>query len=598
MSKMSQLKIPMLIVFIYTNLKEYCRIMGGYSMKKKKNMSIVRKVSLSTLIIMIVLIGIIVSIGYKVISNQYVKSAGMELVGCANITLGLIDSDMVGELIDGNTKHLTAVEESLDWTTQQKPIFDSSYIITKEGKLLALGNGMEKRGYKPGDTYYINQDVMKTINSTKQPFYTSLYTFNGEEKQTGYAPIFNQTGEIIAYNAIDFDKSILHDRTWTLVKKIVLLLSGPMLIGMLVLMFIVRNIMKPLKELSIFSKRVADGDLTAEPLAIKNNDEIGQLTQAMNEMLDGLKDVIQNVSFVTGRVANQSKALNQSASEVKEGSEQVASTMEQLSSGVEVQANSASNLSEMMENFLTKIKEANKNGEEVSDASRDVLSMTEEGGQLMLKSVNQMNSIDSIVKEAVTKVQGLDKQSQEISKLVQVIHDIAEQTNLLSLNAAIEAARAGEHGKGFAVVADEVRKLSEQVSTSIVDITNIVTNIQRESGSVVKSLEAGYQEVDEGTKQITVTGKTFKTIYDSVSDMVAKIQNISAHLQDIDGNSDDMNRSIEEVASISQESAAGVEQVSASVQQQSGSMEEVSNTADELAKLAGQLSEQVRRFKL
>ena len=65
-----------------------------------------------------------------------------------------------------------------------------------------------------------------------------------------------------------------------------------------------------------------------------------------------------------------------------------------------------------------------------------------------------------------------------------VIQEVANQTNLLSLNAAFEAARAGENGKGFAVVAGEVRKLSKQVSVSVTDITEIVTNIQTESTDV------------------------------------------------------------------------------------------------------------------
>ncbi|MFC7063742.1 methyl-accepting chemotaxis protein [Halobacillus seohaensis] len=370
------------------------------------------------------------------------------------------------------------------------------------------------------------------------------------------------------------------------------------IVGIVSALLMANSITKPIKRVVDRMKEIAEGDISQDEIIVKSKDEVSQLAEAINEMQRSLNEVIHHVSYTSDRVSSQSEELTQSANEVKEGSDQIASTMQELSAGAESQANGATDLTDKMSEFVQQIVEANRNGKSVSETTTEVLSMTEEGRQLMKTSIGQMHNIDEIVKDAVEKVKGLDQQSKEISKLVQVIEGIAEQTNLLALNAAIEAARAGEHGKGFAVVADEVRKLAEQVTHSVGDITEIVQNIQSQSGTMVDSLEHGYKEVGEGTKQIEVTGETFETINASVSEVVNKVQSISTNLETIVGNSNDMNASIEEIASVSEESAAGVEQAAASAQQSNSSMEEVSHSADELAQLSEQLTKQVSQFKV
>jgi len=345
-------------------------------------------------------------------------------------------------------------------------------------------------------------------------------------------------------------------------------------------------------------KDLAKGDLSKEPLAVISEDEIGQLTVAINEVTENNRDLLNQINNVSESVSSQSEELSQSAIEVKAGADQVASTMQELASGSETQANRASEMSAAMSSFSEKVNEVNDHGKEVQIVSQDVLDTTEQGRELMHRSTEQMEKIDSIVHEAVKKVEGLDHHAQEISKLVGVIKEIADQTNLLALNAAIEAARAGEQGKGFAVVADEVRKLAEQVAVSVTDITGIVSNIQLESRTVTDSLHEGYKEVEEGTNQIRSTGETFNEMSGKLGDMTSRIESITSHLSDIANYSETIRTDIEEIAAVSEESAAGIEETSATSQQASSSMEEVSGNAQELAHLAEQLNDHISSFKL
>jgi len=360
----------------------------------------------------------------------------------------------------------------------------------------------------------------------------------------------------------------------------------------------VNRISRPINEVAEHMTSVAQADLSQEKLEIHSKDETGQLARALNHMQDGLRNIIGNVLDASSTIASQSEELTQAANEVSEGTEQVASTMEELAAGSETQANRSGEIASMMNTFITRLEEANTNGENVNKASNEVLRMTEEGSQLMEDSTKQMNAIDQIVQDAVDKVEGLDEHSQQISELVAVIQDIAEQTNLLALNAAIEAARAGEHGQGFAVVADEVRKLAEESANSVTHITQIVDQIQSESSIVADSLRTGYEEVEQGTEQISATGKTFAEINMAVIDMVERIQNISENLGDIVSNSQEVNAAIEDIAAVSEESAAGVEETTATTEQANATMQEVAASSDDLATLAEELHELVNEFEL
>lgn len=396
---------------------------------------------------------------------------------------------------------------------------------------------------------------------------------------------------------IDIEKNLLSsgNNTLVLVTTIVLLV---ILLSMAVALFTANSISKPLHTVMERMRLIAMGDLSSPPLETKLQDEIGQLIKSTNEMSSNTHNLLDEIHIVAQTVSSQSEELTQSAGEIKAGTAQIATTMEDLAYGTESQATNASSLSTSMENFVARIMDANENGTYIHQSSNEVLSMTNTGSEAMNTSSKQMKVIDQIVHDAVVNVEGLDKHTQNISQLVAVIQSIAAQTNLLALNAAIEAARAGEHGKGFAVVADEVRTLAEQSSESVTNITEIVNKIQSESSSVTSSLREGYKEVEEGTNQIERTGETFHKISASVTEMVTRIQTISNDLQNISETSQEMSGSIEEIAAITEESAAGVEQTSASSQQASSAMEEIASNSNELAQLAEELNNLVRKFTL
>ncbi|MGP4039061.1 methyl-accepting chemotaxis protein [Gracilibacillus sp. D59] len=430
--------------------------------------------------------------------------------------------------------------------------------------------------------------------------------FNGDEVSKenennleSYSPLYDPTNtEVIGMIQIKQDVGVVKNIDKNIFLYLMIIGISTLIVAIIIAFLLSRSFSKPIKQITTVMGELSKGNLNNKIHGKKRKDEFGQLSNSVIETQSHIKDIIKRISELSQVVNNKSTIMKNACNELKIGSSQVASTMQELAIGSEQQASTSSDSAKKMNQFTARIDLANQNGSSANESSYEVLQITEHGNELMNHSLDEMNKINEIVKEAVQKVEGLDDRSKEIAKLVTVIQEISEQTNLLALNAAIEAARAGEHGKGFAVVADEIRKLSEQVSHSIIEITDIVENIQHESSSVTKSLTKGYYQVEEGSNQLALTGKAFGNIDQAVSDMSSKIQNISSTLTDITTNSRDINSSIEHMSSISQESAAGIEEVSASVQQTDTSVEELSNNADSLEKLSSELEVMVKKFQL
>ncbi|MFC4403473.1 methyl-accepting chemotaxis protein [Gracilibacillus xinjiangensis] len=474
------------------------------------------------------------------------------------------------------------------------------YIGTTEGALY-LNNipesNVDLNNYRSTSTDWYNQ----AINRNGEVIWTMPYidTASGKPTITLAKAYTNDLGETIGVAAIDFDmymiatmmrKDILHSTIITMIISIV--------IGLVLVLLFVRGFNRNIANMKMELTKLANGDLSGPPMKVKGKDEFAELLITVNQLKDSLYDMINQLMIATARVMQQNTTLRNASDQVKEGTEQIAATMEELSSGSESQASNASDLTAVMERFNEKVSESTQFGRDLALQSDDVLTLSNDGKQQLDQSVEQMNEMKERVRNATNKVLGLNQQTNEIDKIVLVIKEIAEQTNLLALNAAIESARAGEAGKGFAVVANEVRKLAEQVSNSISGITDIVNKIQDESTEVTASLQLSFEEVEKSSEQIMVTGKSFETINHSINTMAEKIHSIVGQLQQINENSMDMYRSVDEIAAVSEESAAAVQQTAASAEDMNHTMESVTKSVGEMEELSADLEKHVEKFKI
>lgn len=252
-----------------------------------------------------------------------------------------------------------------------------------------------------------------------------------------------------------------------------------LLIGALVAYVIGRMISLPVVVIAQSASRIADGDLTGEPIVVRNKDEIGDLAQAFNIMSANLRTLIHQVGDSAERVAASSEELTASTEQTATATEQVAITMGEIATGMDTQVRMASDGFQTMNELTTGFQQVTENTLHMSEEATKVSVKTISGSESVQSAIGQMNSIQGTVSNLSVVIQKLSRHSQDIVKMVDSISEISAQTNLLSLNAAIEAARAGEQGRGFQVVATEVRKLSEQSALSANQIVPLVASIEK-----------------------------------------------------------------------------------------------------------------------
>lgn len=351
---------------------------------------------------------------------------------------------------------------------------------------------------------------------------------------------------------------------------IVIIIIGLILITKVV-QAIIESISNPVEEIKAAALEMAKGNYDLE-IEYTSEDEIGVLADCMREMILFTKDNISNITEVLNKFAEGNfdveiednyigefieikeslekivDSINNTfydikivTEQVKDGSEQVASTAQVISEGA---INQAGIIQELMA-AIGQINEKVKVSTEQAN-STNVLTI-ELGNQIELNN-EKMN-------EMVTAMNKIEESSRNIKSIINTIYSISEQTNLLALNAAIEAARAGESGKGFAVVADEIRKLAEESSVAVKNTEILIEDS-------ISNVNNGKNIADEASEALNaVVGKAKEAV--ELIGTIAKLTEQGAmSISEVYEGIDQIAEVVESNTAISEESAAASEELS------------------------------------
>ncbi len=364
----------------------------------------------------------------------------------------------------------------------------------------------------------------------------------------------------------------------------------------LILWVVQKIVLSPLEEFLDAMEQAAQGNLNVS-IKGKYIGDFQALAQHFNLMLESLRLSVIQLKTSSEETLHLAQQLTQTIQQMHGATEEVSSTIQNISKGAEEQAlkvQEAFNIIDKMAGNIQVSAELLSNSEKVVSRSKNASAA---GSYAVQKTTIQMNSIHQVVQNSAREVTELGTRSKAIGKVVDVITHIADQTNLLALNAAIEAARAGEYGRGFAVVAEEVKKLADGSAEAANQIGVMIRDIQKEISTVVTTMSAGAEKVTEGLAVVAEGGGALKEIQSASDEVANQVQEISKSFESQADQAGKVVEAITNIVAVSEENASATEEISASTEELTASMESMVAAARQLEGVAQRLKEASSNFK-
>lgn len=335
------------------------------------------------------------------------------------------------------------------------------------------------------------------------------------------------------------------------------------------------ELLVPIVKVSEQMQVLAQGEFHHELDLKMDESEVGEMVRSISFMKENFTNMISEISDVLGSMGQGNynvsvtqtyvgefvkikesleqiivdmkgvlSTLQDAATEIDAGSDQLSHAAIDLAEGCTVQAGQVSEVAGMIEQMTNSM-------EQKAQEAQDTVQISTNAGEMLLVGNQKMQELKVAIGD-------ISKCSEEIRTIIGTIEDIASETNLLSLNASIEAARAGEAGRGFAVVAEQVKKLAEESTQAAGETRDLIQ-------TTIEAVEKGIMIADETASNMDEVMSGAREATEMMSQMAVALREEANKMQQIDENIAKVAEVVDNNSAASEETAAVSEEQSAQV---------------------------------
>jgi len=259
----------------------------------------------------VVIVGVLVRQRQK---RELEDAVGTQLLNIARVAVLLVDPAQHAELERSRATatpayrrlraSLAAVQREVLLTTPIRTLvdFDPSH---RRARVVVTSTEAEP----PGGWYDLAPELIDPISWSLEDGvarYTGAYRNAGGTWISAVAPIVDSRGRAVALLSVDYQVDVFLDRLRELDTTVLQGSAAGAACALLLGLLFARRLTRPISALTGAVARVAGGDLS-QSLPVRSRDEVGVLTGAFNEMVEGLRqrDFIRNAfgRYVSPEVA-------------------------------------------------------------------------------------------------------------------------------------------------------------------------------------------------------------------------------------------------------------------------------------------------------
>lgn len=359
----------------------------------------------------------------------------------------------------------------------------------------------------------------------------------------------------------------------------------------IVAVFITRNIVVPLRQVTSAANAIAAGDIALNLSPDSRRDEVGvvirtfaRMSQSLRELAEAAekiaagdlrlkvaprsdKDVLGHAFLVmTDRLREMTRELKESVNVLATTATEILATATQLAAGATETATAVSETTTTLEEVKQTAQVSTQKAKHVSESAQKTVQTSQLGKKSAEETVDGMTRIREQMEAVAESIVRLSEQGQAIGEIIATVNDLADQSNLLAVNAAIEAAKAGEQGRGFAVVAQEVKSLAEQSKHATAQVRGILGDIQKATSAAVMATEQGHKAVNAGVKQSLQAGDSVRSLAESIAESAQAAVQIAVSAQQQLVGMDQVASAMESIKQASAQNAVSTRQAESSAQ--------------------------------